>query len=141
MKVLHVLDHSLPQVTEYSLKSRYIIKLQKDLGIKPLAVTSPNHETISNPMELIDGVFHYRAFLSQDDTNNSINCPFQRQKSFVSSLSTTLFAMGDSPCSRSISGPDSGVGRPGTTLPIIPGTPRRGNTSVKDQGDVHQQER
>ena len=86
MNVLHILDHSLPYVTDYSLRSRYIIKLQKDLGIKPLAITSPHHEISSNPVELIEGVFHYRTPLPEDKKNRSSHCPFINEKSLVLAL-------------------------------------------------------
>lgn len=90
MKVIHVLDHSLPYVTEYSLKSRYIIKLQKDLGLKPTAITSPFHGTISNPIELIDGVFHYRSILPLKDRAKQSQCPLCSQGSMISALSQAI---------------------------------------------------
>ncbi len=35
MKVLHVLDHSLPYLSGYSIRSKYIIEFQKRVGISP----------------------------------------------------------------------------------------------------------
>ncbi len=86
MNVLHVLDHSLPYITDYSLRSRYIIKLQKDLGIKPLVITSPHHEISSSPIELIEGVFHYRTPLPPKKPGNSNQCPFINEKSLIPAL-------------------------------------------------------
>jgi len=86
MNVLHVLDHSLPYITDYSLRSRYIIKLQKDLGIKPLVITSPHHEIYSSPIELIEGVFHYRTPLPPKKTSSRIQCPLINEKSLIPAL-------------------------------------------------------
>ncbi len=86
MKVLHILDHSLPYLTDYSLKTRYIIKLQKDLGIKPYIITSPRHETISNPVELIEGIYHYRSVLPQDYEKKENCCPLKQQKIWIRSI-------------------------------------------------------
>jgi len=86
MNVLHVLDHSLPYLTDYSLRSRYIIKLQKDLGIKPLVITSPHHKITSSPIELIEGVFHYRTPLPPKKTGSSSQCPFINEKPLIPAL-------------------------------------------------------
>ena len=37
MKVLHVLDHSLPLFSGYSFRSQSIVRFQRALGITPLA--------------------------------------------------------------------------------------------------------
>jgi glycogen synthase len=73
MKVLHILDHSLPYITGYSLRSHYIISLQREVGMNPLAVTSPMHEFVSNPMELIEGISHYRTFFPDDRLEETLN--------------------------------------------------------------------
>ena len=86
MNVLHVLDHSLPYITDYSLRSRYIIKLQKDLGIKPLVITSPHHEINSSPIELIEGVFHYRTPLPANNPGSHSRCPFINEKLLIPAL-------------------------------------------------------
>jgi PEP-CTERM/exosortase A-associated glycosyltransferase len=44
MKILHVLDHSLPIQDGYSYRSQNVLESQRDLGLAPLAVTSPKHE-------------------------------------------------------------------------------------------------
>jgi PEP-CTERM/exosortase A-associated glycosyltransferase len=61
MKVLHVLDHSLPYFSGYSFRSSYIIKMQRRLGLEPLVVTSPKHEDFSELCEMLEGVAHYRS--------------------------------------------------------------------------------
>ena len=41
MKVLHVLDHSLPVASGYSYRSRSIVTFEKRLGLSPVVLTSP----------------------------------------------------------------------------------------------------
>ena len=60
MRVLHVLDHSLPYFSGYSFRSSYIVNMQRRLGLKPFVVTSPKHEDFNQECETLDGVEHYR---------------------------------------------------------------------------------
>src|SRR5262245_27644282 len=60
MRVLHVLDHSLPYFSGYSFRSDYIIRTQKRLGLDPIVLTSPKHEDFTDHRETIDGVDYYR---------------------------------------------------------------------------------
>jgi hypothetical protein len=43
MKILHILDHSLPVVSGYSPRSHAILRFQKRLGLRPVGLTSPKH--------------------------------------------------------------------------------------------------
>ncbi len=61
MKVLHVLDHSLPNFSGYSFRSDYIIRAQKRLGAHPVAVTSPKHDRFEGACETINGVDYHRV--------------------------------------------------------------------------------
>jgi len=65
LKVLHVLDHSLPLHSGYSFRSRSLIKAQRERGIEAVVVTSPKHEASWKgewqPKEDVDGVPHYRS--------------------------------------------------------------------------------
>ena len=61
MKVLHVLDHSLPLGSGYSYRSRSIVAAQKRLGLEPVVLTSPKQGTPSDGCESIDGIRHYRT--------------------------------------------------------------------------------
>ena len=62
MKILHILDHSLPLHSGYTFRSQSIFRAQKKRGWNPVIVTSPKHEENwkgeSHPRETID-VFHY----------------------------------------------------------------------------------
>lgn len=65
MRILHVLDHSLPIYDGYSFRSRSILGAQRKAGHEPVVVTSPKHEAYAAgecaAREEIDGVGHYRA--------------------------------------------------------------------------------
>ena len=60
LKVLHVLDHSLPYFSGYSFRSDYIISAQRRLGMRPVVVTSPKHEDFEHGCETIGGVDYHR---------------------------------------------------------------------------------
>lgn len=61
MRILHVLDHSLPYFSGYSFRSKYILRVQQQLGLSPFVVTSPKHEDFTREIETIDGVEHHRT--------------------------------------------------------------------------------
>ena len=72
MKILHVLDHSVPLFSGYSFRSRSIIHAQRALGLKPVVLTSPKHEAATNGMEEIEGIQYYRAASCADDALGSM---------------------------------------------------------------------
>lgn len=60
MKVLHILDQSIPYTSGYSSRSQYIVEFQTNFKIKPFVVTAPwysyeKHESI------IKGVIYHRT--------------------------------------------------------------------------------
>ena len=63
MKILHILDHSQPIISGYSSRSHYILKWQKKLGIKPVAITSPLYNCNRKAYEEIEGIKYYRTYL------------------------------------------------------------------------------
>ena len=60
IRVLHVLDHSLPHLSGYAVRSRYLLGAQQAWELTPLAVTSPKHGP-SNGCEEIEGVRYFRT--------------------------------------------------------------------------------
>lgn len=66
MKVLHVLDHSLPYISGYSIRSNYIVEFQKKKGITPVVITSPKHITNSDTEEIINGITYYRTLFPKN---------------------------------------------------------------------------
>jgi PEP-CTERM/exosortase A-associated glycosyltransferase len=61
MKVLHVLDHSLPVLSGYSTRSFSIVSFQKALGLEPVVLTSPKHPKPGGAQERIGGIVHHRT--------------------------------------------------------------------------------
>lgn len=61
MKVLHVLDHSLPDVDGYSVRSAHVLHIQRDDGLTPIVLTSPRQAVASQAVESIEAVPHYRT--------------------------------------------------------------------------------
>jgi glycogen(starch) synthase len=61
LKIVHVLDHSLPVVSGYSTRSRNIVVFQHAAGLRPVVVTSPKHGPAPAPREERDGIPHYRT--------------------------------------------------------------------------------
>jgi len=63
MKVLHVLETSLPHTVGYTVRARYIVDHQRRLGLEPVVVTSPLFPPKQPPerIEEYDGVRYYRT--------------------------------------------------------------------------------
>ena len=59
-RVLHVLDHSLPHLSGYSVRSHYILRSQAAWQLDPVAMTSPKHGS-SAGVEEIDGISYHRT--------------------------------------------------------------------------------
>ena len=54
MRVLHILDHSLPLHSGYVFRTMGILKAQRELGWDTVHLTTPKHELASLPVEDID---------------------------------------------------------------------------------------
>jgi PEP-CTERM/exosortase A-associated glycosyltransferase len=61
MKVLHILDHSVPVTSGYAFRSRSIIRTQAILGVTPIVLTSPRQQSVKDDIEIIEGIPHYRT--------------------------------------------------------------------------------
>ena len=62
MRVLHILDISVPVLAGYTSRSRYIVLNQKALGIDPVVLTSVRQENPTDcSMEELDGIRYYRT--------------------------------------------------------------------------------
>ncbi|MCW8834180.1 MAG: glycosyltransferase, exosortase A system-associated [Colwellia sp.] len=61
MKILHVLDHSIPLHSGYTFRTRSILKEQHKLGIETCHVTSPKHGNLQVETEDVDGLKFYRS--------------------------------------------------------------------------------
>lgn len=61
MRVLHILDHSLPLHSGYTFRTRAILKGQQNLGIDVRAVTGHRHSAEGPAEEAIDGLQFHRT--------------------------------------------------------------------------------
>jgi glycogen synthase len=61
MNILHVLHNSLPLLCGYSIRSGYIVNLQRAMGLQPSVVSSGQHPNGELMHETIDGVEYWRT--------------------------------------------------------------------------------
>jgi PEP-CTERM/exosortase A-associated glycosyltransferase len=61
MRILHVLDHSLPLHSGYTFRTRAILKAQMARGWTVAGVTGPRYHTGDAPFETIDGIDFHRT--------------------------------------------------------------------------------
>jgi PEP-CTERM/exosortase A-associated glycosyltransferase len=65
LRILHVLDHSLPLQSGYTFRTVRILASQRRRGWEPVAVTSPKHEESwrrpVDPTETVEGYRFYRS--------------------------------------------------------------------------------
>ncbi len=65
MKILHILDHSLPLHSGYTFRSQSLFRAQRAMGYEPVVVTSPKHEESWQgewaAKEEINGFSYYRS--------------------------------------------------------------------------------
>jgi PEP-CTERM/exosortase A-associated glycosyltransferase len=61
MRVLHLLDHSLPLHSGYTFRTRAILKAQIARGWDVAAVTGPRHGDFAEPLEEVEGLRFYRT--------------------------------------------------------------------------------
>ena len=61
LRVLHVLDHSIPLHSGYTFRTRAILREQRKLGWETFHLTSPKHSAPSGPEQDVDGLHFYRT--------------------------------------------------------------------------------
>lgn len=61
LRVLHVLDHSIPLHSGYTFRTLSILREQRRLGWETFHLTSPKHTAPSGPEEEVDGWKFYRT--------------------------------------------------------------------------------
>lgn len=61
MKILHVLDHSVPLHSGYSFRTLGILRHQRALGWQTCHLTSPKHVRDSLPREMVEGLEFFRT--------------------------------------------------------------------------------
>jgi len=61
LRILHILDHSIPLHSGYTFRTRAILREQRRLGWETFHLTSPKHSAPSGPDEEVDGLHFYRT--------------------------------------------------------------------------------
>ncbi|MDF1582292.1 MAG: glycosyltransferase, exosortase A system-associated [Methyloprofundus sp.] len=87
LKILHILDHSIPLHSGYTFRTRAILEQQKVLGWKTFHVTSAKHTVGEQAIEEVDGLSFYR---SQQPTGLLAKLPVFNQWAIVKSLTVRL---------------------------------------------------
>jgi PEP-CTERM/exosortase A-associated glycosyltransferase len=88
MRILHVLDHSIPLHSGYTFRSLSILKEQRKLGWDTFHVTSPKHLGSSNSEESVDGWKFFRTAPPP-----TVNVPVLGQLALMHSLERRLHAV------------------------------------------------
>lgn len=74
MKILHVLYQSLPDTAGSSIRSRDILMSQKEIGLNPIAITSPFQLPLENGRyDIINDIKYYRTYANNESLKISEN--------------------------------------------------------------------
>lgn len=87
MKILHILDHSIPLHSGYTFRTKAILEQQRKLGWETFHVTSPKHSVALAPIEAVDGFTFYR---SERPKGLAATMPILNQWTIVQSLAKRL---------------------------------------------------
>ena len=87
MKILHILDHSIPLHSGYTFRTRAILEQQRKLGWETFHVTSAKHQVAKADIETIDGLTFYRSAMPQ---GWAAKLPVLNQYAIVQTLSQRL---------------------------------------------------
>src|SRR5947207_14531817 len=61
MRILHVLDHSVPLHSGYTFRTLAILREQRRLGWETFHLTSPKQGRCAEEVETVDGLHFYRT--------------------------------------------------------------------------------
>ena len=70
LRILHVLDHSIPLHSGYTFRTRAILREQRRMGWETFHLTSPKHSAPSAPEEDVDGLHFYRTLWQPGPVSN-----------------------------------------------------------------------
>ena len=87
MKILHILDHSIPLHSGYTFRTKAILEQQQKLGWETFHVTSPKHHLVTAPIEEVDDFTFYR---SEKPKGMLATLPILNQWAIVQSLAKRL---------------------------------------------------
>lgn len=87
MKILHILDHSIPLHSGYTFRTRAILEQQRKLGWETAHVTSTKHVAESPDREMVDGLLFYRT---KPSTSPLSGLPLLNQLDVINTLARRL---------------------------------------------------
>lgn len=87
IKVLHVLDHSIPLHSGYTFRTKAILEHQHEFGINTVQLTGAKQGKFKSNPEVVDGLTFYR---SEEATGFLKSLPILGQLAIVSSLKKAL---------------------------------------------------
>lgn len=61
LRILHVLDHSLPLQSGYAFRTAALLRAQRAMGFETFHLTTPKHYAPSGDEELVDGLPYFRT--------------------------------------------------------------------------------
>ncbi|MFQ5957863.1 MAG: glycosyltransferase WbuB, partial [Alphaproteobacteria bacterium] len=76
MRILHILDHSIPLHSGYAFRTLAILREQRALGWETFQLTSPKHTLPAPPWEEVDG---YEFFRTQALRGSASSWPVLRE--------------------------------------------------------------
>ncbi|OUS15144.1 glycosyltransferase, exosortase A system-associated [Gammaproteobacteria bacterium 50_400_T64] len=83
MKILHILDHSIPLHSGYTFRTRAILEQQRAMGWETYHLTSAKHQGATQDIEEVDGFQFYRT---REKMGLLSRLPFLNQLAIVRSL-------------------------------------------------------
>lgn len=87
MKILHILNISIPDASGYAIRSKYIVEFQKKIGLAPVVITSPRQQEQRGEMEEINGIKYYRTSCNNNLFGNMLEgIPVLKEKILMKSL-------------------------------------------------------
>lgn len=93
VKILHVLDHSIPLHSGYTFRTLSILREQRKLGWQTYQLTSPKHVNCTVAEEDVDGWHFYRTAPS-----NGIDAPVLREIALMRQLEHRLQQVAEQLC-------------------------------------------
>jgi PEP-CTERM/exosortase A-associated glycosyltransferase len=68
LRILHILDHSLPLQSGYTFRTRAIMKAQQAMGWEVLGITGSRHSASGPAIETVDGLTFHRTTSTKRNT-------------------------------------------------------------------------
>jgi len=87
IRILHVLDHSIPLHSGYTFRTRSILREQRALGWQTFHITGPKQGKVGAPRETVDGLEFFRT---QPATGPMSKLPVLNQVAVINALAARL---------------------------------------------------